>query len=261
MTKGPGEHENVPDAMVVRYGAGSIEDQSHGIEQSAGYQPGESSLRQGFAQGFQEGHNQPAQGKVEERSDDPQPVGPDGFEDDTSHSQAPDDSEQAPSGRAIHSHQGKRGVGSGNDQENADMIEDPENVTYSRITKGVIEGRKTVEQGETKTVKGTADDQSGFSRSGRSDHQEDQADQARHRPQPMRPAVENLLSLAVMDQSLVKFLGHDLPEVYSNHLCPGIQLSGLMVGDDGKILPNRPKRILLEDNGMIFKTRKFGFVC
>ena len=72
MADGAGQHEEVPDGVVVGQALPDVEEHPHGVAEPAGQEPGQAGRREGLHQGPEGDHHEPAHAQVEQHLHDGQ---------------------------------------------------------------------------------------------------------------------------------------------------------------------------------------------
>ena len=111
--------------MYVGYFIHDVEDDSDGIGESAGDQQCQSRCADIAQKSLEEEDNVPAHAQIDDQRQ-PLQFAEYSFQQDADHGQSPDEAEDRPALRPFESQQREWGIGSGNQQVDADMVENLE---------------------------------------------------------------------------------------------------------------------------------------
>ena len=146
MARASAEHEEVPDGVVVGQTLDEVEKSAHGVDESPGQEPGEPPCGQGVEEGPDGEDCEPPHQDVGDRGQDLEPVDEEDLEDNPRGGQHPDQPEQGPSPASLQRHEREGRVGPGDQQVDARVVDDLENVFQPRRADGVVERRGRVEE-------------------------------------------------------------------------------------------------------------------
>ena len=205
MTETAGDHEQVPDGVVVGDSVDGVEDDADRIAETPGEQPEHTLERHHAQQAFEVDDDQPAERDIQDRGKKRQAVGHERFENHPDHSKSPDHAEQGPAIVFAHRDQGERRIGRSDHQEDAGVVEDSEDVADSLVAKGVVERRDNVENTQDAGKDRRADNPVRVSGAGGCNHQNNKANDTEQGSHAVSQAVGQLFRFAVGDQVI---LGH-----------------------------------------------------
>lgn len=125
MQNGSGKDKEMPDGMAELQTPPRIKNNPECITQPPGHNKPDSTRRHTGQQGI-DGHNyDPAHAQIQTDLKNTPPAKRGQFEHDSGKGKSPYDAEQGPAPWSMQTDQGKRRIGSGNEQKNGGMIQDP----------------------------------------------------------------------------------------------------------------------------------------
>jgi len=183
----------VPDGMHIGDFIHEVEDDSEGIGDSScdqHYQGGGADVVQ---QDSEEEDDIPSHEQINDQRQ-PSQFSEDGFYQDADDSQSPDKTEDEPALGTFQDEQGVWGVGSGDQEVDADMIENLEHAFQAMSPDQVINRRAVVENDQRRAEDHAADDGGGIAIVGRPHAQHHQGDDAEDGSHQMADAIGPLFA-------------------------------------------------------------------
>jgi len=141
MERAAGQDEEMPYGMVVRHTVPAIEYQTQDIGEPSGDEKNQAAHCDGGDQGFEGNDDEEPHPHVEgDRGDRPAAKQGD-LKDDAEQGDRPDDGEEGPTPRAAEVYQQEGGIGSGDQQKDGRMVENPQDGFCLGDLDAVVEGR------------------------------------------------------------------------------------------------------------------------
>ncbi len=142
------QHADVPDAVEEGSFVHGEEEDSPGVAEAARQQPCRALPGDGSDQGAGGEDDEPSHCHVGDGGEDVESLYGEGFEGDAHQGDRPDGGEEGPPGAAVQGNEGKRSIGSGDQQVDGGVVEDHEDVASAGADEGVVKGRADVDQDE-----------------------------------------------------------------------------------------------------------------
>jgi len=126
------DHEEVPDGVVVGELLDEVEKGAHGVGESPGQEPGETPGGQRVEEGLDGEDGEPPHQDIGDRGQDLEPVDEEDLENDPRGGQHPDEAEQGPPPASLQRHEREGRVGPGDQQVDARVVDNLEDVLQPR---------------------------------------------------------------------------------------------------------------------------------
>jgi len=192
------EHEEVPDGVVVGELLDEVDKGAHGVDDPPGQKPGEPPGGQGVDEGFDGEDGKPAHQDVGDRGQDLEPVDEEDLESDSRGGKRPDQGEQRPSPASLQRHQREGRVGPGDQQVDARVVGDLEDVLQPRRAGGVVERRGRVEEHQGRAEDAAAHEREHRAVAGRKENEHTEPRSAQESARAVGEAVEAFFNLKLL---------------------------------------------------------------
>jgi len=192
------ENEEVPDGVVVGELLDEVEEGAHGVDDSPGKEPGKPPGGQGIQEGLDGEDGEPPHQDVGDRGQDLEPVDEEDLEDDPRGGQHPDQAEQGPSPASLERHQRKGRVRPSDQQVDARVVDDLEDVLQPRRADGVVKRRGRVEEHQGRAEDAAAHEMEHRAVPVRKENEHTEPRSAQESPRAVGEAVDEFFDLKLL---------------------------------------------------------------
>ena len=145
MAGGTGDGKEVPDEMSIPC-LGDIKDHAERVGNASRDQPEQAVPGQVQVKGANDGKNHPSHSQIETKGKFGMTERGNQFGDGSSDGCGPDHTEERPTERALEDQERERGIGTGDQKEDGDVIEDQKHLLGSILSKAVVDHGTEVEE-------------------------------------------------------------------------------------------------------------------
>lgn len=196
VARGGGDHEAVPDRLLVREPLPQVKQHADAVEHATSHQQNDAGNRQRRRQRFERHDNGPAEEQVEHHGQAGEAVHPNQLQDDARARHRPDIQKQPAAPAALHLHRDKGGIGAGDHHEDGGMVDPAEQILVLRRAAAVVERRGDQHRQQPAAIDDQAQGQRRIPSRRRDGHQRDDPGDAGDHAESMDPSVGNALASA-----------------------------------------------------------------